>query len=105
MSTPTDATTVSEGAGEFVSLSSHWDAAQLSMAGPRGDGQELRTNTNRTRVPLLESRMATWALIAISAIAVSICNLAFASSNGLSQVQIPVDAFESIPRAFEDGLG
>jgi formylglycine-generating enzyme required for sulfatase activity len=94
--------TTSEGASEFVSLSCHWDAAQFSIAGDSGAASIAQHCRPRTVTVLTRKPARTWALVAISAIALTLCNLTLASSTQIQRASIPGGTFESVLPASKD---
>ena len=87
--------TSSEGACELVSLACRWDAAQLSMA---GDTRTKPTASDDIGKPSATTPAPTlkWALIALSAIALTVCNITFASSPVTPSAAIPAGTIESV---------
>jgi formylglycine-generating enzyme required for sulfatase activity len=92
----------SEGASELVALSCRWDAAQFSIAGHSGAASIVQASRPRTSGVLTQNPARKWALVAISAIALTVCNLTYASSPQTQRATIPGGEFESVLPASKD---
>lgn len=90
----------SEGAGEVISLACQWDAAQLSLVSDSCATPKVRAGSHRELSVAAPGRK--WALMVISAIALTVCNITVASSPVKSLATIPAGTFESVLPASKD---
>ena len=89
----------SESAGESISLACHWDAAQLGLATHFGNARAA--NVQSASKPSKAPRRS-WAFVALGALALTVCNLTFASAPVKPSAAIAAGSFESVLPASKD---